>query len=316
MGAGFTSQTIPIKEVCDAHHFPMLSYGATGLQLTAGANNEWFWRVKATDGQFNQIMFTFLKELQKKTGVEIKTMGIIYANDSFGTGWRDNVVNTVNKDPQLGGYDIISELPVVVDTPSIDSEVLTLKKNLPDVLHDAMHASDTILLTKALRQYDINTKLFIDEAGEISYKAYGDAVGKLADGQTTRSPGDPDVNKAITKEFNDKFKAKYGEDLHDLSSVASMQVATLMFENVQEPSVAPEVIQRSFNSLYVPAEEMIVPWGVKFWPPGTYDAGQNILAGGSVLQYTGAYDLHTVWPFDVASKDIVFPVPSWTARGL
>jgi hypothetical protein len=117
-------------------------------------------------------------------------------------------------------------------------------------------------------------------------------------------------------DFAKKYEAKWGYAIGDGCEGAAIQVATKMFENVQEASVEPKVLQRAFNSLYIPPEEMMVPWGVLFWPPGTLDAGENLLAGVCIEQYTGAYELHTVWPFDAASKDVAFPVKTWKERGL
>lgn len=316
MGALWTSQTMPIKEVCDRYEFPLLNTGASNIALTQGANNKWFWRTMDHDAMFNQRIFAFQKDLQKKTGVQVKSLGLIYANDSYGIGWRDYVVNEMNKDKELGGYDIACDIPVVVGTPSVDSEVLAIRKAAPDILHMATHRPESILITKALRQYDVNQKLIIEQSSEILDTRYGDAVGKIADGQCSRAVSASDLNKPNTKAFSEKYKAKWNYDVGDWSSSACIQAATGMFENVLEPSVEPKVIQRAFNSLYIPAEELFVPWGIKFYPPGMFDAGQNMLASCVVEQYTGAYELHTVWPWDVASKEIVFPVPSYSARGI
>jgi branched-chain amino acid transport system substrate-binding protein len=52
-----------------------------------------------------------------------------------------------------------------------------------------------------------------------------------------------------------------------------------------------------------------MPWkGVKF-----DETGQNTLGAGILVQVRdGKYA--TVWPFDLASKDVVWPMPKWDAR--
>jgi branched-chain amino acid transport system substrate-binding protein len=43
------------------------------------------------------------------------------------------------------------------------------------------------------------------------------------------------------------------------------------------------------------------------------ETGQNTLGAGILVQVRdGKYS--TVWPFDLASKDVVWPMPKWDAR--
>jgi branched-chain amino acid transport system substrate-binding protein len=52
-----------------------------------------------------------------------------------------------------------------------------------------------------------------------------------------------------------------------------------------------------------------MPWkGVKF-----DESGQNVLGSGILVQIVdGKY--HTVWPFGVAAREIVWPMPAWDKR--
>jgi branched-chain amino acid transport system substrate-binding protein len=56
-------------------------------------------------------------------------------------------------------------------------------------------------------------------------------------------------------------------------------------------------------------DQLIVPWrGVKF-----DEKGQNVLADASMVQGLGD-KYYTVWPFDLAAKDTVWPFPKWQGR--
>ena len=52
-----------------------------------------------------------------------------------------------------------------------------------------------------------------------------------------------------------------------------------------------------------------MPWkGVKF-----DETGQNVYGSGILVQIIdGKY--HTVWPFNVAAREIVWPMPAWDKR--
>jgi len=318
VGCNWTSQTIPVKAVTDQHGFPLVNSAASNILLTKGANDKWFWRPGPHDELYLQRVFNFLKDLQAKTNTQIKTLGLMYINDNVGIAWHDYLVNTINKDPQLGGYSITSDIPIVSGTPAFDSEVLTLKKNVPDVFLMYGHAPDEYLITKELRQYDVNAKLIVESSSEILDQRYIQAVGKLADGICSRSVWAVDLKRPDSQAFNAKYKTTLGYDIGDGSGLNTIQAVVRTFENLAEPSLEPKAIQQACNSLYISAEDSIMGWGTYYWPPGTLDAGQNMLASANVLQWQ-LPDLnqpHTVWPWANASKDIVFPVKSWTDRNL
>jgi branched-chain amino acid transport system substrate-binding protein len=318
VGCNWTSQTIPVKTVTDQHGFPLVNSAASNIKLTLGANNQWFWRPGPHDQLYLQRVFNFLKDLQAKTNTQVKTLGLMYINDNVGIAWHDYLVNTINKDPNVGGYNITSDIPIVSGTPAFDSEVLTLKKNVPDVFLMFAHAPDEYLITKELRQYDVNAQLVVECSSEILDQRYIQAVGNLADGIASRSVWSVDLARPDSQAFDAKYKAKWGYDIGDGSGLNTIQAVVKTFENLPEASLEPKVIQQACNSLYISAADSIMGWGTFYWPPGTPDAGQNMLASANVLQWQ-LPDLsipHTVWPWANASKDVIFPVKSWTARGL
>ncbi len=71
----------------------------------------------------------------------------------------------------------------------------------------------------------------------------------------------------------------------------------------------PEAIRKALAATNIPAPQLIMPWkGVKF-----DETGQNTLGAGILVQIRdGKYS--TVWPFDLASQEVVWPMPKWDAR--
>ena len=70
-----------------------------------------------------------------------------------------------------------------------------------------------------------------------------------------------------------------------------------------------DAIREALQKTDIPASGLIMPWkGVKF------DAnGQNELGQGIIVQVQGGQYV-TVWPFDVATKPVVYPMPAWDGR--
>ena len=77
----------------------------------------------------------------------------------------------------------------------------------------------------------------------------------------------------------------------------------------------PAAIQQAANGISIPGNELVVPWaGIKFSTSGD-EIGQNVLGSGLIGQYQkgsdGKISLEIVYPFDVASANMVYPFPQF-----
>jgi branched-chain amino acid transport system substrate-binding protein len=74
-------------------------------------------------------------------------------------------------------------------------------------------------------------------------------------------------------------------------------------------STEPEAIRVALTKTDIKAADLLVPWaGVKF-----DETGQNIGVRAIIVQLQGAR-YWTVWPFDVAARDVIYPIPRWSER--
>ena len=74
-------------------------------------------------------------------------------------------------------------------------------------------------------------------------------------------------------------------------------------------STNPEAIREALIKTNIPGDQLITPWrGMKF-----DETGQNILVDAIVIQYQGG-KAHTVWPFNLAAQEIIYPIPKWSER--
>ena len=67
--------------------------------------------------------------------------------------------------------------------------------------------------------------------------------------------------------------------------------------------------------LNIDGNELVVPWaGIQFSSEGD-EIGQNVLGSGLIGQYQkgadGKINLEIVYPFDVASADMIYPFPQY-----
>jgi hypothetical protein len=72
---------------------------------------------------------------------------------------------------------------------------------------------------------------------------------------------------------------------------------------------ADMVIRVAVTKTEIKAADLLVPWaGVKF-----DETGQNTGVRAIIVQLQGGR-YWTVWPFDVAARDVIYPIPRWSER--
>ena len=82
--------------------------------------------------------FEFLKDLEKKQGVKISTIGLVYENTEFGA----NVAKEEHKYAQEFGYKVVADIPYPANSSDVSSEVGKLIAAKPDVVMHAAYITD------------------------------------------------------------------------------------------------------------------------------------------------------------------------------
>ena len=137
-------------------------------------------------------------------------------------------------------------------------------------------------------------------------------MGKNIEGAITRSPFNNDLAKTIPliNEVNERFKVHSGgRELSDVPVRALTGFLTLIDAINRAGSTDPEKIRVALTETDIPPEKLIVPWrGIKFGADG-----HNILQRGILMQIQqGSYC--TIYPFELASCAVVYPMPSWKEK--
>ena len=128
----------------------------------------------------------------------------------------------------------------------------------------------------------------------------------------TRSPFNADLAKTIPliNVVNERFKKHSGgRDLSDVPVRAFTGFMALMDAINRAGSTNPEKIRQALVNTNIPPDQLIVPWrGIKFGPDG-----HNTLSRGILMQaQQGNYC--TIYPFELASCKVMYPIPSWKQK--
>ncbi len=306
-GAYFSSVTNTASQVAERMGIPFLNAESSSPALTE-RGFKWFFRTSPHDGHFSVAMFDFMRDFEKKRGIKFKSVAILNEDTQFGADSAKVQEELAKK----YGYEVVARLPFRTGTTSLDAEIGRLKTANADVVLPSLYTSDAILLTRTARNLDYNPKVIIAQNAGYTDPKFVAEMGKEAEGAITRAPFALDLaaKKPLIPVINDMFKKlSGGRDISDVPARAFTGFLTLADAIDRARSTDPGAIQKALRETNIPADQLIMPWtGVKF-----DEKGQN--AGvRAILQQLQGGSYHTVYPFELASRDPIYPIPRWSER--
>jgi len=307
LGCYNSSVTATASEAAERHKIPFVNASSTSPILhTRGF--KYFFRTTPHDRTFAENFFDFLKDLKEKKGIEVKTLAIVYED----TLWGADVGKAEKELAEKYGYEVVADIPYEHKTAEVTSEVMKLKAVNPDTVMMASYISDAILFQKTFKDLDFNPPAILAmDAGHIDPSFLG-TLG--ADGNYVLSREvwalDLAVKKPMIETVNDMFKERVGKDMDGSSARAFTGMLVLADAINRAGSTDPEAIRKALRETDIPGDMLIMPWeGIKFDP----ETGQNLLGRGIIVQ-AQEEKYYTVWPFELASRDIIWPMPKWSER--
>lgn len=306
-GAYFSSVTATASQVAERYGIPYLNAESSSPGLT-DRGFKWFFRTSPHDGHFSVVMFDFMKDLEKRRGIKIKSVGIMNEDTLFGSDSAKVQEELAKK----YGYEVAVKMAYRAKTTSLDAEVGRLKAANPDVFLPSSYTSDAILFVKTAKNLDYNPKLIVAQNAGWTDPTFVKEMGKDVEGHITRAPFalDMQAKKPMIGQVNEMFKKlSGGRDISDVPARAFTGFMALADAINRAKSVSPEAIRKALTETNIPADQLIMPWtGVTF-----DDKGQN--AGvRAILQQVQGGTYATVYPFELATKDVIYPLPAWKDR--
>ena len=306
IGAYQSSVTKTASQATERLKIPYVCSDSSSPTLTE-RGYKYFFRVSPHDAIFAKDQFNFLKDLEKKKKIKIKTIALLYENTEFGS----NVGKAAKKYAQEFGYQVVADINYPANATDVTSEVGNLVKSKPDVLMHASYITDAILFTKTFKEMGFAPQGILTMAGYIE-PGYLPAV--KADGNyiIVRSTFALDLakRKPLVAKVNELFKKKYGIDMSENAARSFMAPFVLAEAINRAKSTDSEAIVQALLQTNIPSKQVIYPWqGIKFDP----QTHQNIYAQGTLVQVFNQVYV-TIWPFDSAAKEVVWPFPAWKSR--
>jgi len=306
-GAYMSAVTNTASQVAERIGIPFVNADSSSPALTE-RGFKWFFRTSPHDGHFSQVMFDFMQDFEKQRNLKFKSVAILNEDTTFGT----DSAKVQEALAQKYGYAVAAKIAFRAGTTSLDAEVGRMKSANADVFLPSLYTSDAILLTRTMRNLDYNPKLLIAQNAGYTDPKFVAEMGKQAEAAITRAPFALDLaaKKPLIPVVNEMFKKlSGGRDMADVSARAFTGFLTLVDAINRAGSTEPAAIQKALRETNIPADQLLMPWSaVKF-----DEKGQNI-GVRAILQQLQGGSYSTIYPFDLALKEPIYPLPAWSQR--
>jgi len=320
LGCYHSSVTKTVSAVAEQYAVPMINGSSTSPALTQ-RGFKWFWRTTPHDVWFTKDLFEFLNGL---TEGKVKGVPAVAKKDIMKlssacekTEWGSFVSELIDQFAKEYGYNLRKSMLYAKEAPDLSSEVRSLKASRADVMLFASYTSDAILMIKTMKAQKAQPKIIWGQDAGFEVPEFRATLGDSVVGILTRTVFLPQVVqvKKVAGQVNALYKAKTGNDLTGASARSFTGLQTWVHVLEKAASTEPAAIQKAANALNLPGNELVVPWaGIKFSTTGD-EIGQNTLGSGLIGQYQKSADgqivLEIVYPFDVASADMIYPFPKF-----
>jgi branched-chain amino acid transport system substrate-binding protein len=305
-GSWHSSVTATVSQVAERYGIPHITGESSSPGLTK-RGFKWFFRTSPHDEHFTQTMFDFFRDFGKKRGITLKTVGITNEDTLFGSDSAKIQRELAKK----YGYEVVLDLQYRARATSLQPEVQRLKAANPDIWLPTSYHTDAILFVRQSKELDYNPKMIMaQDAGHMA-PDFVNAAGKDAEGTMSRAPFNSDLidKRPAARAIATLYQQRYGKEFYDNPARSVTGMFTLLDAINRAGSTDPEAIRKALVATNIPGDQLVMTWdGIKF-----DETGQNVHVKGIIIQLQGL-KWHTVYPFDLATKDVLYPIPAWKDR--
>lgn len=306
LGCYHSAVTATASQTAERYGVPFVSPESSSVTLTQ-RGMKWFFRTTPHDEVFIANFFEFFKALEKKKGIKPKRIALMNENTLFGS----DTTKLEEKFAGEQGYSIIEKVIYPAKSTQLTSEVQRLKAANPDLVMQASYLGDAILSMKTYRELGFAPQAILANDAGFNDSEFLKTMGKDGNYILSREVWALDLTSRnpLIKQANDIYFSKYKVNFNGNSARSFTGLYALAEAINRAGSTQPEAVRKALAETNIPGGKLIMPWaGIK------YDAnGQNTLGTGIIVQVqNGSYV--TVWPFELATKEVVWPMPPWDKR--
>lgn len=303
VGAYFSNVTATSSQVAERYKVPYLNPDSSSTSLTT-RNFKWFYRITPHDDLFVYNFFEFFKDLEAKKGIKIRQIALFNEN----TLWGNETSKLESRLAEERGVNVVKSISYPAKSTQLTSEIQSLKSGKPQVVMQSSYLGDAILAMKTYKELNFSPDMILANNAGFTDTEFIRTLGQDADHIITREVWSLDLakSKPLIGQVNELFRSRYKVNFTGNSSRTFTGLLTLADAINRAGSTEPEAIRKALSETNVDGKNTIMPWkGIKF-----DQQGQNTLGSGILVQIVnGKY--HTIWPFNLATREVIWPMPKW-----
>ena len=303
MGAYQSGVTFPSTQIAEKLKVPFIDPVAIADSITSRGFKFTF-KVAPQASWYARDQIRFLKYASEKGGKPAKSAVLLYEDTLFGQSTSKGQEASAKE----LGIEILANIPYPKDTPDMTSTIAKIKQLNPDAILLVSYISDAVLITKTMRELDVNIPMIGTSAGHID-PAYVSNLGKYADYTFTVGEWATDLKAAGVAEIAARFEKKFGIAMNGHAAETYMSTMALRDALERAGSADREKLRAALAETKICGDANILPYDCVMFD----ETGQSPQAQLIVLQILDGKHT-TVWPAEVAATDPVWPVPTWSSR--
>ncbi len=306
-GAFQSAVTATASQAAERLRVPFVTPESTAPSLTQ-RGFKWFFRLTLDDDGICERLFRFLADVKDKRGAKIRNVALVNEN----TLWGADAAKAMRKYAAQYGLNVVEDVLYPSGTAEVTSIAARIKASKPDVILHSSYVSDAILYVTTYQELDVvPTGAILANGTGFVDPAFIGALGKSAEFVMSRENWAKDLGgkNELIKTVNEMFEKRYRMSMSGNSSRPFVSLFVIADALNRAGTVDRTAVRDALRTTDFPEKSLIVPWrGVKF-----DEKGDNIYSDIIVVQcINGVYK--TVWPFRLASTDLVWPFPAWKGR--
>jgi len=301
LGPYGTGTSFTVAQVAERKKIPMVQgNGAADKLFTSGFTYSFAVLTPA------RAYLTGILEMALAQKPRPQTLGITYASDAF----SQDVASGAKDYAVAHGLKVVYDNKYPPTAVDVSSLISALKASNPEIILNAGHLQDALLVHKGLKEQNVTAKIygysvgpdtpdFVATLGRDANGVYGGSQWSTA----VRYAGVPGFYR-LPREYSEAFERVYHRpaDYHN----ADASAACLAFQYALEKagSLDPQKVRDALAALDV----------MTFYGPITFDKRGVNMTKPMVVQQIQGGKLITVWPVAVAEAKPEYPTPEWGAR--
>ena len=293
------------SEVTERSQVPFIT-ASIADELT-GRGYEYLFQISPKASMFGASQAEHAWRLGEELGPQRLSAGIIYEDTDYGTSTAGGLTEAAEN----AGFDIVINESYPHDIGDADPLVTSIQRSGAEILFPVSYLQDAILINRALSQRNAEVTVFGGGAGYL-LPDFEEGLGNLANLTYSVASWNWDIDYPNVLEVNDRHVERTNEPYLQEHAGEAYAMAQVIVDALERAGSAdPTDVRDAMRDTSLEPSHLaaIMPGGkIEF-----DETGWNRNVFPIMVQWLDSMP-RTVFPFELAREDPVWPVPPWGER--